>query len=323
MIGRVIRHELKLIWSRLWVLLLVIAFLAGALVLLSHVPDLYKTIVAETRPEGITKAEILNQYRVLIKMLDQSEKSEISILRFFLDTGTDQFEYYDLANIATHYQGAENIATSYSIAEGAELLMVPLSIVLGLFLFAFPFKSGAIQMELSSGISKKSLVIGKALIGLLLLFFYSGIILSLSLLTARENLGQLFLFKYRDGYASATFASILTMKLIGMLIGGLFYFAVSSLLGTALPRSYLGPSILFIVCLLCFLFSNVDMPKWGYYGEPSGRALSTLFLVPFSNVFLASNFGFLGESVIVLGSYALLAVSAVFGIYVYIKRSNV
>lgn len=323
MIGRVIRYELKLIWSHLWVLLLVIAFLAGALVLLSHVPDSYKTIVAEARPDGMTKAEIMNQYRVALEALDPSKKSEIVLLNFFLKTNTDQFEYFELANIATHYQGAENLATSYSIAEGAELLMVPLGIVLGLLLFAIPSKNGSIQMELSSGISKKSLVIGKALIGLLLLFFYSGIILSLSLLTARENLGQLFLFKYRDGYASATFASILTMKLIGMLIGGLFYFAVSSLLGTALPRSYLGPSILFIVFMLCFLFSNVDMPKWGYYGEPSGRALSTLFLVPFSNVFLASNFGFLGESMIVLGSYALLAVSAVFGVYVYIKRSNV
>ncbi|MBR6055796.1 MAG: ABC transporter permease subunit [Bacilli bacterium] len=323
MIIRVVRHELKLVWSRFWVLLLVVAFIAGALTLLSHIPDFYETIVTEARPDGVVKAELLNQYRAALEALDPTEKSKIALLNFFLKTNTDQFEYFELANITTHYLGAESLATSYSFIEGAALLTAPLGIVLGLLLFVIPSKNGSIQMELSSGIKRSSLLFGKIIVGFSALLLYCLIAVSVSLIAAKDNLNQLFLFAYRDGYASATFSSLLGMKSLGMLTGGVFYFAVSSLLGIVLPRSYLGPSILFAVFLLCFLFSNVEMPKWGYYGEPSGLSLKTLFLIPFSNVFLASNFGFLGESAIVSAVYLLLTAGLVSGLFVYIKKANV
>lgn len=323
MIIRVVRHELKLVWSRFWVLLLVVAFLAGALVLLSHIPDFYETIVAEARPDGMTKAEILNQYRAALEALDPSKKSEIALLNFFLKTNTDQFEYFELVNITTHYLGAESLATSYSFIEGAALLTVPLGIVLGLLLFVIPSKNGSIQMELSSGIKRSSLLFGKIIVGFSALLLYCLIAVSVSLIAAKDNLNQLFLFAYRDGYASATFSSLLGMKSLGMLTGGVFFFAASSLLGIVLPRSYLGPSIIFIIFFLCFLFSNVKTPKWGYYGEPSGLSFKTLFLIPFSNIFLASNFGFLGESAIVSAVYLLLTAGLVSGLFVYIKKANV
>lgn len=307
MIRRLLRYEIRAAWSRK---ALCIAFLAMLFLLLglgASIPTFGEVVSVATRPDGLTRADILEQYRARLEAIGGAGGEEALLLSLLISAGVDQYDCLPLKEIALRHAGLETIALSYSLLEMASYLAIGLGILLSLVLFSLPRRAGLLSMEQLSLRDRKKLIVSKIVIGVLGISLFSLLIMVASLAISGGSLGQLFIYRYRDSFQLAPFYSILILKAAGAAIGGCLFFVLELLLDCFLPRAFLGPIFLSLLFIGSFLLSNAAAPSWGFYGEPSGQSYAMLFLIPFSNVILGSNFGFLPETIVLLTIWLAVA----------------
>lgn len=322
MMIHVLRYELGLIRKKPLPLVVVFLFFIGLLFIAALVPMWGESASLPIRPSGVDHSVTKAYYESMLSTLGPNDGEKEALLLFFLQSGTDQYDYLPLSEVATAHDGAIAMSCAYSLSEAFSFLSVALGIGLGSLLFGFPFHEKRATLELSSQKNRSTLFGGKLLFGTLVIAVFCLVAFLICVLIGVQHLNQLFIFRYRDSFASASLLSLLFVKALAMAIGSFFFFAASIALGIWMPRPYIGPIVLAVCFALCFLFSNINAPSWGYYGTPYGMGYFTLFLIPFSNVYLGANFGFLVESFALLLVYLSIAMGLLGLCFSYLRRAN-
>ena len=305
MTARVIRYEWSLIIRRLPLFLLLLIGSLAVLAAPSFIPFLGERLPVPKLPEGMTPEQLQVSYQLMLQTLPEGAQERL-FLTFFLATNTNQFDYMPLREIASIHAGMETMAIAYSFSEGVSFFSILFGTFLGMVMFAFPFFEKTLYIELSSNIRRKDLFLGKCAVAIVSMIGFHGAVFILCWLLSYPYSGQAFLLLNGGECVASSLLSILFMKTLGAFIGSLFFFSMTVLGSLVFPRPYVAPIFLVGAFVLCFLFSNTRPPEWGYYGMPSGTNRYLLLAMPFSNIILGTNYGFLWESVAVLAAYVSL-----------------
>ena len=276
-------------------------------------------------PSGLNHDLVLEQYRAqresLLQqiaageILAEENRGRLALLSYFIDNDTTEYECLFYQSLFQARLGEGSLACGLSLLEGAAFLMPLLSSGLGAYLFGSAARKRRLRPMVEGGCDRGSLFWGKALFGCAILtgFWLLASILGLSILAPylKENV----LINYWEGYRYVPLFSMVLARILGLAISGLFYFAFSSLLGLLFRHegvSFAAPILLFV---FFFLLSNSSSPTFGYYGQLKGTGGWLILCLPFSDIVIGGDYGFIKETPVLFAAY--LALSGLLGFFAY------
>jgi len=324
MIRRTFGYEARLAKDRWWVFAIILFVLLLSLILLSTAPLRGEDPLPALRnadgsfayPSGLNHDLVLGQYRAqresLLQQIAAGEipaeenRDRLDLLNFFIDNDTTEYECLLYQCLFQARLGARSLACGLSLLEGAAFLMPLLSSGLGAYLFGSAARKRRLRPMVEGGCDRGSLFWGKTLFGCALLCGFWLVVSVLGLAILAPYLKESVLIDYWEGYRYVPLFSMVLARILGLAVSGLFYFAFSSLLGLLFRHegvSFTAPILLFV---FFFLLSNSSSPSFGYYGQLKGMGGWLILCLPFSDIVIGGDYGFLKETPILFAAYLVL-----------------
>ena len=276
-----------------------IVFLVVALfVVFSLIPLWTDWVSNNDYPDWENQATVLLRYQGLLDKIESGEQTaeeigwDIDLLRFFLNTGTTQYDYLEFPKLLFRHPDNEPLACGFSVLEGGCFLVPVIGASLGTFLFALPHQNGYFRTAALSGAERKKVALAKIVLAVSLLAFVVILLSGISAYILTPYFGQKTLTAIPNGYNTPTIASLWGSRTLGLLLSGTLFFLVASLLGLTMKIAALCFALPVLIAGFFFILSNASAPSWGSYGQLDGPWGIVKLCLPLSSVMLVPSFGF-------------------------------
>lgn len=316
MMKKTLRYELALLKKRKVELLLFLLLFLLLLFLFACMPFLSDQIFSFHKPRPEERPLILASYQSSLDNIQErikegyltyaGEEEEIKRYEYFLSTGTVEGEYLALSSLYLRSSSGALYSYGLSLLEGASFLTLLFAPSLPFFFFSLPVQKGYARLEKLSGAKRRDIFLSKSIFVSLFLLFYLILVFLFSFLLLRESFDESALFYFRGEYISVSLKEIFFSKLLALFLSEVFF----SLLGEVIFFLFRHPSFtLFFPAFfffVFFLFTCINVPHWGNYGDPSGVQYFLLYFLPCSDIVLVPTFGFRMENIFLYLIYAFL-----------------